>query len=356
MYLALVDLGTCVFVHRVLVFYNGALCSGEQTGLIQHPEVLPPRNRVVGKCVANSSTLDGLDPALQCTDEGHWRVLTPCLCGPGFELTVVNGDASCTECPRGTYSAGLSNSSCLPCPANSIIPDSELGLSTQCPCINGYFKAPTDTYSEPCTRSPSAPRNLTVSNVTNTSAVLSWSPPDNGGGRPLYEIFYTVYTYYNGSLATMELVVNSTETIVTGLTPGVLYTFSVSAENDVSSQDNNINARSLSTTATTLYRVPSSVWDIQEHCTVILWKTPAETHGSIIGYLLTFQKGEQSTDVYVVDPTYHYHVIQPSDIPPGTGKVSVEVRARNILGLSQHLERKLAICKVKGNVKVLAKE
>ena len=46
--------------------------------------------------------------------------------------------------------------------------------------------------------------------------------------------------------------VNNAETIVTGLTPGVLYTFSVSAENDVSSQDNNINARSLSTTATTL--------------------------------------------------------------------------------------------------------
>ena len=46
--------------------------------------------------------------------------------------------------------------------------------------------------------------------------------------------------------------VNDTETIVTGLTPGVLYTFSVSAENDVSSQDNNINARTLSTTTTTL--------------------------------------------------------------------------------------------------------
>ena len=38
--------------------------------------------------------------------------------------------------------------------------------------------------------------------------------------------------------------VNDTET-------GVLYTFSVSSENDVSSQDNNINDRSVSTTATT---------------------------------------------------------------------------------------------------------
>ena len=47
------------------------------------------------------------------------------------------------------------------------------------------------------------------------------------------------------------VVVSDTETIVTGLIPRVLYTFSVSAENDVSSQDDNINARSLSITATT---------------------------------------------------------------------------------------------------------
>ena len=40
--------------------------------------------------------------------------------------------------------------------------------------------------------SPGPPSDVRVSNVTNTSAVLSWSPPDNGGGRPLYEIVYTV--------------------------------------------------------------------------------------------------------------------------------------------------------------------
>ena len=42
------------------------------------------------------------------------------------------------------------------------------------------------------TESPGPPQNLTVSGVTNTSVVLSWSPPDNGGGRPLSEIFYKV--------------------------------------------------------------------------------------------------------------------------------------------------------------------
>ena len=45
--------------------------------------------------------------------------------------------------------------------------------------------------------------------------------------------------------------VNGTETSVTGLTPGVNYTFSVTAENAVSSQDNNINARTVRDTANT---------------------------------------------------------------------------------------------------------
>ena len=63
--------------------------------------------------------------------------------------------------------------------------------------------------------------------------------------------------------------VNDTETIVTGLTPGVLYTFSVSAENDVSSQDNNINARSLSTTATTLEGGVCVSLEIFHNCSVV---------------------------------------------------------------------------------------
>ena len=45
--------------------------------------------------------------------------------------------------------------------------------------------------------------------------------------------------------------VNGTETSVTGLTPRVYYTLSVIAENAVSSQDNNINARTVRATANT---------------------------------------------------------------------------------------------------------
>ena len=54
-----------------------------------------------------------------------------------------------------------------------------------------------------------------------------------------------------GGVTVEESGVNGTETIVSGLTPGVHYTFSVTAENAVSSQDSNINTRTLRATANT---------------------------------------------------------------------------------------------------------
>ena len=62
---------------------------------------------------------------------------------------------------------------------------------------------------------------------------------------------YTCH-FIDGSLAKSELVMNKTAHTATGLTPGVLYTFSVSSENAVSSQDSNVNDRSINITATTL--------------------------------------------------------------------------------------------------------
>ena len=92
-YLALMDRGTCVLIYRLLVFYEGRICPGNKTGLIEHSEVLPPKERVVGKCAPSSSTLDGSDPVIRCTDEGSWEVVRPCMCLPGFKLM---GNFTCT--------------------------------------------------------------------------------------------------------------------------------------------------------------------------------------------------------------------------------------------------------------------
>ena len=68
-----------------------------------------------------------------------------------------------------------------------------------------------------------------------------------------------------GGVTVVVSEVDDTETNMTGLTPSVLYTFSVTAENEVSSQDNNINVRTVNTTATTeeggLFGSQSSVKD-----------------------------------------------------------------------------------------------
>ena len=55
----------------------------------------------------------------------------------------------------------------------------------------------------------------------------------------------------SGGVTVVVSEVDDTETNVTGLTPSVLYTFSVTAENDVSSQDKNSNVRTVTTTETT---------------------------------------------------------------------------------------------------------
>ena len=81
-----------------------------------------------------------------------------------------------------------------------------------------YVKVFIEFYTE----SPGPPSNLSLSNVTNTSALLSWSPPDNGGGRPLSEIFYTVTA--TGECGLMELALY---TVILVLCMCVLYKPSV---------------------------------------------------------------------------------------------------------------------------------
>ena len=120
---------------------------------------------------------------------------------------------------------------------------------------------------------PTAPRNVSVLSVTNTSAVLSWLSPVDDGGRDRNEIFYTVtangmhlflayllsmlevcvFIHHKGSGVSVTVVdtVNVTMAEVTGLTSFSQYTFYVISETAVSSQASNIGGRSSSTSAAT---------------------------------------------------------------------------------------------------------
>ena len=104
----------------------------------------------------------------------------------------------------------------------------------------------------PHTEPPSAPRNLQVLQVTNTTVRLSWDPPVSNGGRDdlEYQLSYQIAT--SSEPATIYGSVNMTEGQITGLRPFTQYVVFVSSENGVSAQDTDASGRTVSVNITTL--------------------------------------------------------------------------------------------------------
>ena len=88
-YIAAVDLSTCVIIHRVLVFYY--VCPADSSNLITRPETVAPLNGVPGECAENSS-VSGLvgKPLAFCTATGTWYIISGCECNPGFQGVSQN--------------------------------------------------------------------------------------------------------------------------------------------------------------------------------------------------------------------------------------------------------------------------
>ena len=92
LYMAVVDLGTCISLTRVLLIYY--VCPEEISELISTPEALQSQVSVTGECVEKSSTMSGSDPVLSCGARGEWQVIIPCLCNPGYELNGTQDQCS----------------------------------------------------------------------------------------------------------------------------------------------------------------------------------------------------------------------------------------------------------------------
>ncbi|MBA6154937.1 endonuclease [Tenacibaculum sp. S7007] len=100
------------------------------------------------------------------------------------------------------------------------------------------------TKSNADTTAPSAPTNLAVSNVTQTSANLAWTAATDN-------VAVTGYDVFNGS--TKIATVTSTSYSVTGLTASTNYTFSVKAKdaaNNISTSSNTVGVTTKSVVVT----------------------------------------------------------------------------------------------------------
>uniref|UniRef100_A0A672NL44 receptor protein-tyrosine kinase n=1 Tax=Sinocyclocheilus grahami TaxID=75366 RepID=A0A672NL44_SINGR len=144
-------------------------------------------------------------------------------------------------CEPGYYKSTDSSQPCEVCPENT--KRSGRG-ALLCPCMEGFFRAPTDPDSAPCSSLPSPPQNLVyMPLLTAGSLQLSWRPPADTGGRS--DITYSVACERcEGGLCSLcggrvrfepaQTALKDPEVVVSELEPHVNYTFTVEAQSGVS--------------------------------------------------------------------------------------------------------------------------
>ena len=94
-YLAFRDASSCLFIHRVLVFYS--VCPAVTQDLIIHPETRAPRINpatsssepisLSSTCVENAHPEVGDSPKISCSGGGLWSKVLGCQCDEGFHPT-----------------------------------------------------------------------------------------------------------------------------------------------------------------------------------------------------------------------------------------------------------------------------
>ncbi|KAI5614277.1 ephrin type-A receptor 8, partial [Silurus asotus] len=242
-YLAFQDLGACIALVSVRVFYKK--CPTVVKNLAVFPDTITGSDssqllEVLGTCV-NNSVAEEL-PRMHCSAEGEWLVpIGRCMCQAGHE--EVNG--SCQVCKPGFYRSALQTRTCSKCPPHSF---TKTEGSTSCQCEHGYYRKDTDLPNMACTKPPSAPRSA-ISNVNETSVLLEWSAPEETGGRK--DVTYSVVCRkMNAELRQHEPCgshvrylpqrtgLSNTSVMVLDLLAHTNYTFEVEAVNGVSQLTN----------------------------------------------------------------------------------------------------------------------
>ncbi|XP_036203086.1 ephrin type-A receptor 2 isoform X2 [Myotis myotis] len=319
-YLAFQDIGACVALLSVRVYYKK--CPELLQGLARFPETIagsdaPSLATVVGTCVDHAVVPPGgEEPRMHCAVDGEWLVpIGQCLCQEGYE----KAEDACQACSSGFFKSEASESACLECPAHTL-PSSE--GATFCECEEGYFRAPQDSLSMPCTGPPSAPSYLTAVGM-GAKVELRWMAPLDNGGRE--DITYRVTCEQclpesgecrpcEASVRYSELPNKLTRTslIVSDLEPHMNYTFAVEARNGVSDL---VASRSFRTASVSINQTEPPKVKLESRGTTSLsvsWSIPVPQQSRVWKYEVTYRKKHRGLLCDLGRPDSGHHLPGPS--------------------------------------------
>lgn len=186
----------------------------------------------------------------------------------------------------------------------------------------GPWSVPSPTVTPITT--PGAPTNLT-STLASQSTQLNWSPPASNGGATI--TLYTVTGSPSGSCTT-----STTSCVITGLTNGTSYTFTVTATNAAGT------GPSSTSTSVTPAAVPSPPQDVTatpgNTQATVSWSAPATDNGATItGYTVTSTPGGFTCSTSSIAPATPATSCVVTGLTNGT-RYTFTVTATNAAGTS----------------------
>ncbi|XP_077439650.1 ephrin type-B receptor 3b isoform X5 [Vanacampus margaritifer] len=345
-YLAFQDLGACMSLISVRVFYkkcsttiaNFAVFPETATGAEATSLVIAP-----GTCVPNALEVS-VPLKLYCNGDGEWMVpVGACTCSAGFEPAMK--DTQCQACSPGTFKYKQGEGFCLPCPANS---RASAGAASVCSCRNGYYRSDTDTPDSSCTTVPSSPRNV-ISSVNETSLVLEWSEPRDLGGRD--DTFYNVICKKclpergmcsrcddNVDISPRHLGLTQRRVAVRNLQAHTQYSFEIQAVNGVSNKSPytpQFSAVNITTNQAAPSAVPTVHLMAATASTMSLsWLPPEKPNGIILDYEIKYHEKDQG-EAIAHTMTAQRSNARVEGLKAGTPYV-VQVRARTVAGYGRY--------------------
>uniref|UniRef100_A0A672MDQ2 receptor protein-tyrosine kinase n=1 Tax=Sinocyclocheilus grahami TaxID=75366 RepID=A0A672MDQ2_SINGR len=344
-YLAFQDIGACIAVVSVRVYYKR--CTGMARNLAVFTDVVTGADssslvEVRGQCVDHAEERD--TPKMYCSAEGEWLVpIGRCVCSAGFEEHRDN----CIACEVGFYKPVAGDQLCGKCPLHS---HSETRAALTCPCDANFYRSSTDPSASPCTRPPSAPVNI-ISYVNGTSVSLEWGSPLDTGGRS--DVIYDVLCQKcdkDGAQCEDSLVrfipqqTGLTEPWVTvlNLAAHSNYTFRIVALNGVTHLSNelpqsvmvnittNQAGRRLPVHFIVPYIISIIVNIIFVNSVTLFWHEPAHPNGVILEYDIKYYEKDNEQQSYATLKSKNTSA-KVSGLKPGTSYI-FQIRARTSAG------------------------